>query len=311
MRGRRIWLCSLALAACILCVLFSPLRQALAAEERIKPVQPVPWAVQRLLEVAAGEVGYAEGEHGRTKYGEWAGDPYCQWCAEFLCWCVDQTDQRYGTSLLNQTYPLYSGSNTGRSWFITAGRYIIRKGPVEEWGYEWLKGHSSFIRSGDYIPQPGDWVFFTWTSDEDTDHVAIVEYCTRDEEGNVTIHVIEGNKPSSVARDVYDLNYSRILGYGTVRDLADITMQFGNTGEKVRQLQEKLIFMGYLDPMYETGHFGNATTEAVRAFQADRGLRASGIANITMQLKLDEEVEWKAEHDPEIWTVVDEIGDDT
>ena len=306
MKSRWIWLFTSVLAACILWAVFSPLGQALAEEERIKPVQPVPWAVQRLLEVAAEEVGYTEGEHGRTKYGEWAGDPYCQWCAEFLCWCVDQTDQRYGTSLLNRTYPLYSGSNTGRGWFITAGRYIIRKGPVEEWGYEWLKGHSSFIRSGDYIPQPGDWVFFTWTSDEDTDHVAIVEYCTKDEEGNVTIHVIEGNKPSAVARDVYDLNYSRILGYGTVRDLADITMQFGNTGEKVRQLQEKLSFMGYLDPMYETGHFGNATVEAVRAFQADRGLRASGIANITTQLKLDEEVEWKAEHDPGIWTVVDE-----
>ena len=276
-----------------------------AEEQRLKPIRPVPEDVQRLIQVASEEIGYTE-DRGRTKYGEWAGDPYCQWCAEFLCWCVDQTDRRYGTSLLKSTYPLYSGSNTGRSWFITAGRYIIRKGPVEGWGYEWLKGRTSFIQSGDYVPQPGDWVFFTWNNNQDTDHVAMVEYCTEDEEGNIRIHVIEGNKPSAVARDVYDLNYSRILGYGTVHDLADITMQFGNTGEKVRQLQEKLIYLGDLDEEYETGHFGNATVDALRAFQARCGLRPSGIANITTQLRLDEEVDLKIDRDPRTWTVVDE-----
>ena len=275
-------------------------------EETIPPVQPVPDAIQKLLKVASGEVGYAEGEHGRTKYGEWAGDPYCQWCAEFLCWCVNQTDQRYGTSLLNNVYPLYSGQNTGRTWFIRNGRYIIRKGPVEDWGYEWLKGHSSFIQSGDYIPQPGDWIFFTWTSDQDTDHVAMVEYCTRSASGNVHVHVIEGNKPSSVSRGIYDINYARILGYGTVHDLADITMSFGNEGEKVRQLQKKLIYLGYLDSTYETGHFGNATGEAVRSFQLNCGIRPSGIANITTQLRLDEEVDLKIDRDPATWTVIDE-----
>ena len=290
----------LILSACV----FAP---AFADEEVIPPAWPVPRYVTLLLEVASGEVGYQEGEHGRTKYGEWAGDPYCQWCAEFQCWCVDQVDQRYGTSLLRQVYPLYSASNTGRSWFITAGRYVIRKGPVEDWGYEWLKGSDTYLSSGDYIPQPGDWVFFTWTDNDATDHVALVEYCTRDTvTGQVLIHVIEGNKPSSVARDVYDLNYSRILGYGTVRDVADITMQHGNRGEKVRQLQEKLVYLGYLDPAYQNGTFGNATFDAVRAFQQANGLSLSGIANMATQLKLDLLVKRKMDTDPDIWTVVDD-----
>ena len=291
----------------MLCFVFPAL--SLGEETVLAPEWPVPDYVQRLLEVASGEVGYKEEEHGRTKYGEWAGDPYCQWCAEFLCWCVDQVDQQDGTHLLNEVYPRYSSSNVGRSWFIRAGRYVIRKGPVEEWGYEWLKGHSEFISSGDYIPQPGDWIFFTWTSNEDTDHVAMVEYCTRDEEGNVRIHVIEGNKPSSVARDVYDLNYSRILGYGTVRDVAEITMAFGNEGEKVRQLQEKLVYLNYLDAQYQTGHFGNATNDALKRFQSEHGLRPNGIANIATQLKLDEEVARKVDEDPLTWTVVDEEED--
>ncbi len=284
---------------------------ALAEEEIIPPQWPVPDYVNRLLEVASEEVGYTEEEHGRTKYGEWAGDPYCQWCAEFQCWCVDQVDQRYGTSLLNQVYPRYSASNTGRSWFITAGRYVIRKGPIDEWGYEWLKGRSSFISSGDYIPQPGDWVFFTWTSDTDTDHVALVEYCTRDTEtGEVLIHVIEGNKPDSVARDVYELNYTRILGYGTVHDVADITMHGGNRGEKVRQLQEKLIYLDLMDPAGMTGVYDTLTAETVRVFQEQHQLRPSGIANIYTQLRLDEVVAAKRDLDPRTWQVIDDDDDD-
>ena len=212
----------------LILLLLSP--SAHAGEERIEPAWPVPEHVEHLLQVASEEVGYTE-DHGRTKYGAWAGDPAAQWCAEFQCWCVDQVDQRWGTALLRNLYPFYTSSNTGRNWFIKAGRYVVRKGKVEGWGYEWLKGQSAFIKSGDYIPQPGDWVFFTWNASDDTDHVALVEYCTRNTaSGDISIHVIEGNKPISVARDVYDLNDPSILGYGTVHDVADITMRFGNQG---------------------------------------------------------------------------------
>ena len=304
MRNHRMLSC-LAAVLGILCLLF-PHSAAKSEETVIPPEWPVPDYVTLLLQVASGEVGYTEEAHGWTKYGEWAGDPYCQWCAEFQCWCVNQVDTLYGTSLLNRVYPRYSSSNTGRAWFIRAGRYVIRKGPIDEWGYQWLKGRSSFIQSGDYIPQPGDWIFFTWTSDQDTDHVALVEYCTRDENGQVWIHVIEGNKPSSVARDVYDLNYSRILGYGTVHDVADITMSGGNQGEKVRQLQQKLIYLGYLPAEEENGIFGYPTADAVKAFQADHSLRPSGIANIQTQLLLDQEVEARQDEDPANWIVMDE-----
>ena len=289
------------------------IQSSFGEETVIDPVWPVPDYVVHLLEIASDEVGYTEKEHGWTKYGEWAGDPYCQWCAEFQCWCVDQVDKLYGTNLLNEVYPLYSGTNTGRNWFISAGRYVIRKGQVEGWGYEWLKGHNSFISSGDYIPQPGDWVFFTWTSDTDTDHVALVEYCTKNTEtGSVTIHVIEGNKPSAVARDIYDLNYSRILGYGTVHDVADITMQYGCRGNKVRELQEKLVYLNLLEEENITGTFGTSTVEAIRNFQQDpeNHLKVSGIANISTQRRLTELYEAKRDLDPNTWQVVDDEDDD-
>jgi hypothetical protein len=278
---------------------------SLAEEEKLPPAYPVPDYVEHLLQVASEEVGYVE-DHGRTKYGAWAGDPTAQWCAEFLCWCVDQVDQRWETDLLRSVYPFYTSSNTGRDWFIRAGRYVVRKGRVDGWGYEWLKGESSFLKSGDYIPQPGDWVFFS-SGGPDTQHVAMVEFCTRDTvTDEVLIHVIEGNNPSAVARNTYNLNSQSILGYGTVHDVADITMAFGNQGEKVRQLQEKLAYLGFLDPSLVSGRYGDSTVDAIRDYQTYAGLRQNGIANINTQLKLNEEYAARYQNDPAIWTVTDE-----
>ena len=292
------------LLLCIFILHFFP--SALAEEEVIPPSYPVPDYVEHLLEVASGEVGYTE-DHGRSKYGAWAGDPAAQWCAEFQCWCVDQVDQRWGTHLLRNVYPFYTSSNTGRNWFIRAGRYVVRKGQVDGWGYEWLKGRSAYVQSGDYIPQPGDWVFFSFSGGPNTEHVAMVEFCTRDPvTDTVLIHVIEGNKPSAVARDTYDVNSPDILGYGTVHDVADITMSFGNQGEKVRQLQEKLAYLGFLDPALVSGRYGESTVEAVRNYQTYADLKQNGIANMETQLKLTAEYDARYQSDPVIWTVTDE-----
>ena len=287
----------------ILCLSLAP---AHAADTILEPLWPVPDYVTWLLEVAGEEVGYKEGPHGYSKYGEWSGDPYAQWCAEFLGWCVDQVDQRHGTALLRNIYPLYSNSNGGSSWFIEHGRYITRNGNLAGWGYQWLKGEDHFLTTGDYIPQPGDWMFFTWTSDTNTDHVAMVEYCTVNKKGDITIHVIEGNNPEKVARNTYALTYNRILGYGTVHDAADWTMRSGCAGEKVRQLQEKLIYLGRLPEDGADGAYGSATRRAIEDFQQAQGLSVNGIANIATQRALDEAVERAVVADPTTWQVVDD-----
>ena len=288
-----------------LCLFFLP-SGPFGEEQIIEPAWPVPDYVTYLLRIASDEVGYTE-DHGRSKYGAWAGDPAAQWCAEFLCWCVDQVDQQYQTALLRNVYPFYTSSNTGLRWFLRAGRYVVRKGQIDGWGYQWLKGQSSYIRSGDYIPQPGDWIFFNWAGGSDTQHVAMVEYCARDSHtAKVYIHVIEGNNPVSVARNVYELNSSSIMGYGTVHDVADITMRFGNQGEKVRILQERLAYLGCLAPGNVTGHFGDSTVEALRAYQSSHGLTANGIATMKTQLLLEAEYTARYESDPAIWSVVED-----
>lgn len=299
-RQNRLSVLLLALLCCWL-----PL-SAHAEEEIIPPAWEVPDYVTWLLEIAGNEVGYREGSHGYSKYGAWAGDPYAQWCAEYLCWCVEQVDQQHGTELLKNVYPLYSGSNTGRSWFIKQGRYVVRNGHLTDWGYQWLKGTDTYLKTGDYIPQPGDWLFFTWTETQDTDHVAMVEYCTRDADGNVTIHVLEGNNPVAVQRNTYPLTYKRILGYGTVHDAADWTMRTGNSGEKVRQLQEKLALVGLLDASGVDGSYGSATAEAIRSFQTSISRRATGIADMATQQSLTKAAEAAYKANPDNWTVVDE-----
>lgn len=283
---------------------------AALADEVIEPDYPVPDYVQWLLEIAAGELGEGEDSRGVTKYGTWAGDPTAQWCAEYLNWCVDQVDQQYGTALLGEVYPRYSGSNTGRAWYIRQGRYVTRNGHLDSWGYQWMKGDNAYITTGTYIPQPGDWMFFTWTSDTDTDHVAMVEYCTRAADGSVTIHVLEGNNPDKVQRNTYPLDYVRILGYGTVHDVADWTMRSGCSGEKVRQLQEKLTTIGFMTEAQIDGIYGTVTTNAVTAYQRYIGEKESGIANLATQQQLDRDYRQTLADAPQTWQVVDDEDDD-
>lgn len=43
-----------------------------------------------IIGVAKTQVGYRESSSGRTKYGEWYGNPTIAWCAVFIGWCANQ-----------------------------------------------------------------------------------------------------------------------------------------------------------------------------------------------------------------------------
>lgn len=228
-----------------------------------------PAYVQQLMQIAEGELGYTEGPNNYSKYGEWSGDANAAWCAEFVCWCVNQTDEQFGTDLLNRVYPNYSGQNTGRDWFIRQGRFVYRKGNCPGWGYQWAKCADHYLTKNEYIPAAGDLLFFSYNEAGDTEHVALIEAVTRTGSGEIRLHVIEGNNPSAVQRNSYLLNNSQVLGFGICEDLADTTMRTGCTGEKVRALQSDLCRLGYLDEINVTGTFGGNTAQAVSDFQKD------------------------------------------
>ena len=271
--------------------------------EVIPPAYPVPEYVEWLLDIARSELGYTEDKHGRTKFGEWSGDPTAQWCAEFVCWCVDQMDEKYGTNHLTNTFPKYSATNVGRNWFIRQGRYVARIGFVPDWGTQWYKGNTESMGRNSYIPQPGDWMFFSVVESGDTTHVAMVEYCTRDQDGNVFVHVIEGNNPDKVQRKAYPIDAWYVLGYGTVHDVADTTLRSGVYGDVVTDLQDKLILLGYLEPQYNTGRYASLTADAVLRFQMAEGITQTGIAGPITQVRLDECVQIYYQTHTEEWVV--------
>ncbi len=115
--------------------------------------------------------------------------------------------------------------------------------------------------------------------------------------------MIEGNNPDRVQRKAYPIDNWAILGYGTVRDVADVTIRSGNEGRKVTLLQEKLALLGYLDAQYVTGKYASLTARAVSAFQKDHQLNETGVANQSTQLRLNEAVRMYYMETPAMWTV--------
>ena len=266
-----------------------------------------PAFVHQLLEIAAAEIGYTEGRNNFSKYGEWSGDPNAAWCAEFICWCVDQVDQQYGTELLTLTYPKYSGQNTGRDWFLKHGRFVYRKAMVPGWGHQWEKASNHNLEKNEFIPRPGDLVFFSYNEAGDTEHVALVEYCAYDSEGNVIIHVIEGNNPSKVQRASYRLSNSQVLGFGLCEDVVDTTMRSGNRGQKVLELQKALNRIGILEERHLTGGYGGNTKRAVMDFQEHfmQDKAVTGIADRETQQAIEQKINQITFDDPESWLVAD------
>ncbi len=111
-----------------------------------------------VVAVAQSQLGYTEsslnyienedGEsrNGYTRYGQWYGDPYGDWCAMFASFCL-----AYGGA---QDYPLDASCP---NWVST----LQENGQYQE-------------AAGDYIPQPGDLVFYDVDQDGIADHMGIV-----------------------------------------------------------------------------------------------------------------------------------------
>lgn len=265
----------------------------------------VPDFVAQLIAIAEKEIGYEEGPDNLTKYGEWSGDKHAAWCAEFVCWCVNQVDEQSGSSLLRSVYPKWSGQNVGRDWFLDRGRFAYRKGNVPGWGSQWLKDADHSLEKNEYIPRPGDLMFFSYNEAGDTEHVALVEYCSRDQSGEVIVHVIEGNNPSKVQRNRYRLSSSQVLGFGLCQDLVDTTMRSGNQGDKVLKLQQALNRIGLLEERHLTGGYGGNTKRAVMDFQTGYMVdkTPTGIADRETQQAIEQVLTDTIFNDPMTWLV--------
>ena len=109
-----------------------------------------------------------------------------EWCACFVSWCANECGY-----IESGIIPKFAGCTSGgMPWFKERGLWQDR----------------------DYVPKPGDVIFFCWSNCDtpgDADHVGIVE---KVEENRV--YTIEGNSNDMVRQNSYPVGYSEIRGYG-------------------------------------------------------------------------------------------------
>ena len=121
-----------------------------------------------IVQIALTQLGYTEsetdmsGRNGRTKYGEFYGYPYADWCGCFVNWCARKAG--VSTSVLKKT-----GLTQPSNWGLTG------------------------FRSSERTPQPGDLFFKCNTSGSYAGHVGIVYKV--DVSKNIC-YTIEGNTGS-------------------------------------------------------------------------------------------------------------------
>ena len=153
-----------------------------------------------LLLIAESQLGYHESTEnytvkadgksidGYTRYGDWYGMPYDEWCAMFASFCLH-----------------YAGVNDM---------------PLEAGCAAWITKLSSekynlYENAGDYIPSTSDLIFFDWNGDDRSDHVGIVvEVIPATDQEPEKVKTIEGNSSKQVKYNTYELKDERIMGYG-------------------------------------------------------------------------------------------------
>ena len=166
-----------------------------------------------------------------------------------------------------------------------------------------FKALGSWKENDGYLPMPGDLIFYDWSDTGkgnnlgSPDHIGIVENVS-----NGIITVIEGNKGEAVARRRIAVNGRYIRGFGVPKyagaanEVKKIMIELkqlskGATGEQVKTLQRLLSALGYkMQNAGKTygvdGSFGQATYNAVIAFQKAKGLDVDGIVGTQTWNKL-------------------------
>ncbi|MBQ2948298.1 MAG: peptidoglycan-binding protein [Clostridia bacterium] len=238
-----------------------------------------------LINAAVSELGYTATKGGYSKFGEWAGKAYGEWCSEFVSWCVNLADESYGVSMLGNDYPMQSSCESGAAWFKERGRYVTVNGGLSGEEEQFYLADGVSVRDRPYIPQSGDLIYIEWYKYNRLDHVGIVEYVTQEADGTYIVHTIEGNnkilgpEPTVVARYTYRLDDPSIRGYGILQEgLVGTELQMGSAGEAVVAFQKNLKELGYYDGDC-AGKFGKATVTATEKYQKAKGLERTGVAD--------------------------------
>ena len=160
------------------------------------------WA-EDLLMIAESQLGYTESElnysaedpqhpKGYTRYGDWYGIPYGDWCAMFISFCL------YYANIPESVVPY----NCYCSEWV---RELRDRGLYRHW-------------DEGYTPKRGDFIFFDFDMDEHAEHVGII----RDiDEERGWIYTIEGNRFDYVEHFTLTKDDYAIIGFGVLPENPD------------------------------------------------------------------------------------------
>ena len=152
-----------------------------------------------LLSVARSQIGYTAdsafifregGKHFYSRYGEWYGAPYAEWCVMFISFCAHYAN--VPQSILPRDAGVVSMMN-----------YMI-------------ESNAFHAKASDYIPGKGDIIFLDYLGSGMPTHAGIVESCT-----DGIIVTVEGNTSQGVASKSYPLDYEYLVGFGSFQTLAE------------------------------------------------------------------------------------------
>ncbi|MBQ9050706.1 MAG: CHAP domain-containing protein [Lachnospiraceae bacterium] len=172
-------------------------------ERAIKNVELTGDWREDVIAIAKTQLGYQEsaknyivledGEtiKGYTRYGAWYGDPYGDWCAMFASFVLNYAEV--------EGIPLDANC---QHWIETLSN----------------KENDLYRPADEYLPQPGDLVFFDFDIEDEAptaDHVGLVVEIMNDEDENpIKLKTIEGDSSDKVQYVTYELDDPAILGYG-------------------------------------------------------------------------------------------------
>ncbi|MCI5769778.1 MAG: peptidoglycan-binding protein [Dorea longicatena] len=162
----------------------------------------------------------------------------------------------------------------------------------KQWG-KWIGRYTNA-----YNPQVGYIIYYDWNKDLISDHVGTIIARNGD-----TLTVREGNRNDMLCDRQINVNSPLIIGYGipdwggaTQTPVATIPsheetkrtwLQIGDTGAEVKDVQTKLIALGYSLPSGADGEYGSETFEATKQFQHDVGIKEDGLAGEITRSKLN------------------------
>ncbi|MGI5906858.1 MAG: peptidoglycan-binding protein [Candidatus Pararuminococcus gallinarum] len=163
--------------------------------------------LNKLISVARHELslGFEEdtdsNNHGLniTPYGQWYGLNAEPWCAMFVTFCAKKA------GLIGIKVPEYCYCPTGQNWYKNRGRY--------------------YTHGSDYIPKPGDIIFFYSSEQGRVAHTGIVVEVT-----DTHVTTIEGNADNAVRMRTYHKDEEIIDGYGCTQE----TPAIGRDEEEVK-----------------------------------------------------------------------------